>query len=138
MPRFIAYLSIVICTSACVDPVQADDLFEGTWINDRGSVVVIEQKDDTLSGHYQTALGQPDEAERFPLTGWAQGDVISFAVNFKGYGSITAWNGQLSENEDGPYIRTLWHLSRNVEDKDEEEDMWSSVIAGASDFRRVK
>ncbi|MBC6404074.1 MAG: hypothetical protein GDA35_10760 [Hyphomonadaceae bacterium] len=99
---------------------------------------MIEQTGERLSGYYQTAIGRPDESETFPLTGWTQGDMISFSVNFKGYGSITAWNGQLSKDESGPYIRTLWHLSRNVDDEDESKDMWSSVIAGASEFRRAK
>lgn len=126
-----------LLTLCACQPVQAEDVFDGTWINDRGSVVVLDQTGERLSGHYQTALGQPNKSATFPLTGWVQGDVISFTVNFKGYGSITAWNGQMSEDDNGDYIRTLWHLSRNVEDKDEDDDMWSSVIAGASEFRRV-
>ena len=91
-----------------------------------------------MSGYYQTALGQPDKSKRFPLTGFAEGDQITFTVNFKGYGSMTSWTGQMSEDEKGPYIRTLWNLTRDVEDENEADDMWNSITSGASDFRPMK
>ena len=117
---------------------QADDksaLFEGQWINDRNSSVTFIETKGILSGYYQTALGQPDKSKKFPLTGFVEGDQITFTVNFKGYGSLTSWTGQLSEDNDGPYIRTLWHLTRDVADTKENDDLWQSITAGASDFR---
>ncbi len=117
---------------------QADDksaLFEGQWINDRNSSVTFIETKGVLSGYYQTALGQPDKSKKFPLIGFVEGDQITFTVNFKGYGSLTSWTGQLSEDNDGPYIRTLWHLTRDVADTKENDDLWQSITAGASDFR---
>ena len=114
---------------------RSADLFSGQWTNDRNSAVVFENKGGLLSGYYQTALGQPDKSNRFPLTGFVQGDQITFTVNFKGYGSLTSWTGQLSEDSEGPYIRTLWNLTRDVEDAKEDDDLWQSIISGASDFR---
>jgi len=64
--------------------------------------------------------------------------VFEFTVNFKGYGSLTSWTGQLSEDSEGPYIRTLWNLTRDVEDAKEDDDLWQSIISGASDFRPVE
>jgi len=113
-------------------------LFEGQWINDRNSAVRLIEKDELLSGYYQTALGQPDKSKQFPLTGFAEGDQITFTVNFKGYGSMTSWTGQLTEDEKGPYIRTLWNLTRDVKDENEADDMWNSITSGASDFRPMK
>ena len=120
------------------DRPDAQDLFEGQWINDRNSAVSFTNNDGLLSGYYQTALGEPDKSKKFPLTGFVEGDQITFTVNFKGYGSLTSWTGQLTEDENGPYIRTLWNLTRDVEDEQEDNDLWNSITSGASDFRRMK
>ncbi len=127
----------VLMSSACAQAQERPSLFDGQWINDRDSAVTFTESGGLLSGHYQTALGQPDKSKRFALTGFMQGDQITFTVNFKGYGSMTSWTGQLSEDENGPYIRTLWHLTRDVEDAAEDDDLWKSITAGASEFRRV-
>jgi len=55
-----------------------------------------------------------------------------------GYGSLTSWTGQLTQDETGPYIRTLWNLTRDVADEKEGEELWNSITSGASDFRRVE
>ncbi len=112
-------------------------VFSGTWENERGSEVVFSSANGLLSGFYQTNVGQPDKGQKFPLTGFESGDQITFTVNFGRYGSMTSWTGQLTEDEDGPYIRTLWHLTRDVADEKEDHDLWKSITAGASEFRRA-
>lgn len=124
------------CCAQAQEPVAKSDLFSGQWQNDRGSAVTFEIEEGLLSGFYQTNLGEPGKSKKFPLTGFAEGDQITFTVNFKGYGSMTSWTGQLTEDADGPYIRTLWNLTRDVEDNIEDTDMWKSITSGASDFRR--
>ncbi len=146
------YLSLILaatcltpsCASAQSIPDKAvktaasdmPKLFAGTWENDRGSQVHFIENAGRLSGHYQTHVGQPDTSQKFPLTGFSQGDVITFTVNFHPFGSMTSWSGQLTENENGPYIKTLWHLTRDVPDAKEDADLWKSITAGASEFRR--
>ena len=120
--------------SACQADAQ-DNSLSGTWVNERGSAVSFTETDGLLLGHYQTQLGNPDPDARFPLTGFLEGDQLTFTVNFKGYGSLTSWTGQMSEDADGPFIRTLWHLTRDVPDAEEEDDLWSSIIAGSAVFR---
>lgn len=114
------------------------DLFSGTWENDRGSGVTFAVKEGLVSGFYQTALGAPDKSKKFPLVGFTKGDQITFTVNFTGFGSLTSWTGQLTRDEAGDYIRTLWNLTRDVPDEKEDDDLWQSIVSGASDFRRVK
>ncbi|GGX67769.1 hypothetical protein GCM10011309_16800 [Litorimonas cladophorae] len=109
----------------------------GAWVNERGSSVTFTENAGLLSGYYNTQLGNPDPASRFPLTGFIEGDQLTFTVNFKGYGSLTSWTGQISEDAEGVYIRTLWHLTRDVPDAQEEDDLWSSIIAGPATFRRA-
>lgn len=136
---FLAILILALPACAAAQTGGDPDLFSGAWNNDRGSQVVLENTDGLLSGYYQTNLGQPDKSAKFPLTGFAQSDQITFTVNFKGYGSMTSWTGQLTEDDDGlPYIRTLWNLTRDIPDADEDDDMWNSITSGASDFRRAK
>ena len=118
--------------------IERSNLFDGQWVNDRNSAVTFAEHDGLLTGFYQTALGQPETSTKFLLTGFVEGDQITFTVNFKGYGSLTSWTGQLTEDASGkPYIRTLWNLTRDVLDEDEQDDMWNSITSGASDFSRV-
>ena len=133
-------LAFALALSGCAAlpaPATAHSL-DGIWVNEAGSAVAFSVADDgRISGDYRTELGAPDSGARFPLTGWAQRDVVSFSVSFTNFGSITSWSGQISEDRDGDYIRTLWHLSRDVADEAEEEDLWQSITAGAAVFRRV-
>ncbi|MGB0907328.1 MAG: avidin/streptavidin family protein [Maricaulaceae bacterium] len=138
-------LGLSACAQALDKPLESivenapASLFDGTWENDRGSAAVLETlPDGRLTGHYQTNVGQPDKGQKFPLTGFAEGDQLTFTVNFKGYGSITAWAGQHSVDAKGEFIKTLWHLTRDVDDAAETDDMWGSITAGASTFRRLK
>ncbi len=117
--------------------VTSQDLFSGVWENDRGSQVTFINQNGVLSGVYQTNVGQPDKSQKFPLTGFAESDQITFTVNFKNYGSMTSWTGQLTQDTNGPYIRTLWHLTRDVPDPAEDDDLWKSITSGASEFRPI-
>lgn len=116
---------------------KAHDL-DGVWVNEAGSAVEIQVADNgSLSGHYQTELGQPDADSQFVLTGWAQGDVVAFSVSFTGFGSITSWSGQLAKDDKGDFIRTLWQHTRDIPEGEEAEDLWRSITAGAATFRRA-
>lgn len=125
------------CQMVSATPAYAHTL-DGLWVNEAGSAVEIEVADDgSLSGQYRTELGQPDADSQFTLTGWAQGDVVAFSVSFTGFGSITSWSGQLAQDDEGAFIRTLWQHTRDIADADEAEDLWRSITAGAATFRRV-
>lgn len=141
MFKFIQTFAVCAFTLGLACCAQAQDgttdLFSGTWKNDRGSQVTFTVTDGKLSGFYQTNVGQPDKSQKFPLTGFVEGDQITFTVNFKSYGSMTSWTGQLTDGNTKPYIRTLWHLTRDVPDDKEDDDLWKSITAGASTFMRV-
>ena len=112
--------------------------FNGSWQNEAGSLVTFVVNDGEVHGIYQTNVGQPDKNQSFALIGFTEGDQITFNVNFKGYGSMTAWVGQMTLDDEGrPYIRTLWHLTRNKEDAEEKDELWQSIITGASNFVAV-
>lgn len=104
-----------------------------------GSQVRFTVKEGAVNGTYNTNVGEPDKAQSFPLIGQVNGDQIVFTVNFKDYGSMTAWVGQVTVNAKGEtYLRTLWHNTKDIEDAKEKDDIWGSIRTGASQFVRVK
>lgn len=133
----LSLLGLTSCAQAAeTNPKTEDCLVAGQWINERGSAVTLSCDGDKLMGVYNTNVGQPDKGQSFPLTGWAEGDTVSFTVNFKGYGSITAWVGQIETAAGTEQLKTLWHLTRDIDDAAETDDMWKSITSGASNFTR--
>lgn len=111
---------------------------EGVWKNGLGSEMVLGvDAAGNVKGIYKTNVGMPASTEEFPLVGFASGDLISFTVNFGKYGSLTAWTGQHTENEEGdPEIHTLWHLAENILDEQEPYHIWAGILAGSNRFTR--
>ena len=118
---------------------------QGRWVNQAGSVMTLEVKEDgRLTGTYATALGCRPGVEQ-PLVGSCSGHGVTFSVLFVGCGSTTAWAGTVEvsaegpeasgngtgegEAKEGPVIHTLWHLVRGG------EPAWDSIVAGRSTFR---
>lgn len=127
---FVIFLTLAFGGQAWANPVA------GTWQNEAGSVVHIEAGEDgQLTGYYQTELGAPDDDSLFPLTGWHNGDAVAFSVRFEGFSSITSWSGQVSKDEEGPFIRTLWHYTKDIPDEKEADDLWRSINSGFAIFR---
>ena len=100
-------------------------------------MIVEADADGRLSGRYCSELGRVEAESCHPLTGWVTGDVVGFSVRFDPPGSVTSWSGQIGEDENGPYFRTLWNLSRDVPDAEEPDRMWESVVSGFAVFRRA-
>jgi hypothetical protein len=128
------FASILLCacqTKAIATPLQ------GEWVNESGSLMIVSVNDQTgqLSGRYCSELGRVDPDSCHPLTGWITGDVVGFSVRFDPPGSVTTWSGQISQDSTGPYLRTLWNLSRDVPEAEEDDRLWESVISGYAVFR---
>ena len=131
------WLPALLAVAACA-PATAHDL-DGAWRNEGGSIMIVTVDGEGLiTGRYCSELGRVEPDSCHPLTGWVTGDVVGFTVRFDPPGSITAWSGQVGEEADGPYLRTLWHLSRDVPDPDEADRLWESVISGFATFRPVE
>jgi len=73
---------------------------EGKWINELGSVLVIDriQSDGEIVGNYASSTGV--DGKIFPMQGWINASEINpaeinvaFTVRWEGYGSITSWTG---------------------------------------------
>ncbi|MAS92657.1 MAG: hypothetical protein CMO55_05615 [Verrucomicrobiales bacterium] len=139
----------------------------GLWINRKSSLLrifdlkaVTEGTNRThyrIKGAYQTGVGRPDSTTRFPVTGFVTGDQIVFTVSFRvadnnreddePKDAMTAWAGQImpdQENCEIQTLQTLWHLTRNVVEGEDDTDPnpekdhgWASLLAGADTFRKI-
>ncbi|GAB5566167.1 MAG: avidin/streptavidin family protein [Winogradskyella sp.] len=110
----------------------------GVWENQLDSeMTLIMESSGSLSGKYKTAVGKPSDSEEFDLIGVVTGDLVAFIVNFGKYGSLTSWTGQVVENSGKQVIQTLWHLSKNIKDENEEDEIWGSLLTGAGNFTRT-
>lgn len=142
MFRIFVFTLLLSVISSCVsagDRQITDIDFNGNWQNTLGSELHFIVENGQVSGSYNTNVGAPDKSKSFPLRGQAQGDQIVFTVNFKSYGSMTAWVGQVTQDQSGtPYLRTLWHNTKDIKDSEEQDNIWGSIRTGASEFRRVK
>jgi Avidin family len=128
--------------SAKVSSVSSPN-FGGTWANELGSEMTLTVRGTEVSGTYTSKVsrevagkgGGPTPAS--PLVGFVNGDQMSFVVNWgTKYASLTAWVGQLVSVDGVETIRTLWHLTQNVDEDDEPTGLWHSVLTGADNFTR--
>ena len=111
--------------------------FDGVWRNELKSEMELKTNaNGTIYGEYKTAVGAPGKTEKFELTGFVSGDLISFTVNFCNYGSLTSWAGQLTTEDGVEVIKTMWLLARNIKDADEHEDIWGAILTGYDNFKR--
>ena len=126
-------LSLYLLAPFCILPAQS---LTGAWQNELGSILIIDSlsADDVIYGEYRSSSGV--DGRIFSLQGWANQKepeismAISFTVHWGDYGSITSWTGFLDEDDDGPYIKTLWHLVRP-----NETELWERIITNSSTFR---
>jgi len=111
-------------TGAAVD-------FSGIWKNELGSKMTLSQKNDVLSGTYESAVsagGQPTSGD---LQGYVDGNLIAFVVHWKQFQAITAWVGQTNP-KNSKQISTLWQMTSKVGAGEE----WASINAGADYFTK--
>lgn len=68
-----------------------DGTFDGTWVNERGSGMILKQRDEAISGHYRTQIGNDTVARReHAIVGLANGTTIGFVVSWPAALSLTA------------------------------------------------
>jgi hypothetical protein len=71
-------------------------MFAGTWINDRGSAMLLEQNGEAISGRYLTKIGhEAVVGSEHRIVGLANGTTIGFVVAWPAAGSLTSWTGRL-------------------------------------------
>ena len=114
--------------------------FEGTWVNELGSALIIDSIsiEGKIFGQYASSTGV--DGKIFALEGWVNSRKdfpteknLSFSVRWEGYGSITSWTVYCIEAGKGPEIKTIWNLVRSGKEFD-----WERIITNSSTFRPFK
>ena len=111
----------------------------GKWVNQHGSYLEIYMAvHGKISGTFKTGVGAHDPDEEFIISGLANGNLISFSVNFQKHGCITSWAGHLTSEKEEDRMETMWHLTRALPKKTEHESLWAGIWTGADTFTRVE
>jgi len=114
-------------------------MFAGTWVNDRGSAMILEQHGDRISGRYVTRIGHEDVADKeHSIVGAASGTTIGFVVAWLAAGSVTSWVGRVEVDGDGTHrLHTVWHLVRSASGEPPRAlGIWESFLTNSSVFTR--
>lgn len=111
--------------------------FNGVWRNELHSEMRLTlDAQGGVTGKYKTGVGTPGPVEECDLVGFASGDLLSFTVIFGAYGSLACWAGQHTVENGAEVIKTLWLMTRDVQDPDEPSNLWGATWTGANTFRR--
>jgi hypothetical protein len=110
---------------------------DGSWYNEHGSKMTLEiAPDGQLEGTFESALGLAAPGERFPVAGFASGDLVAFTVNFGKYLSLTSWVGYRAVEDDGDEVlRTTWQMAVSPPAAKMDE-RWKGTWTGTNLFRR--
>ena len=110
---------------------------DGTWYNEHGSKMTLEiASDGQVIGTFESAVGLAAPGERFPVTGFATGDLVAFTVNFGRYLSLTTWVGYRAVEDDGEEVlRTTWQMAVSPPAAKIDE-RWKGTWTGPNLFRR--
>jgi len=122
-------------SAKAVTPTASPPDFSGHWKNQYTSTMDLTVTGSDVKGSYTSASSGGGGPVTGPLKGYVSGDLMSFLVLWPG-GSMTAWVGQMVDDQAAPKIKTLWHLVTNIQDADESERFWMSVFTGADEFTR--
>src|SRR5579864_8906572 len=85
--------------------------FAGVWKNEYKSTMTLTVTGNMLSGAYTSKVSGANKETRGTLTGYTNGDLISFVVRWDESASITAWVGHLVVEDGTEAIETLWQLT---------------------------
>jgi hypothetical protein len=116
----------------------------GTWTNDAGSQLILEEAEGILSGFYRTSIGAADQSKSYRVVGWQNGRCIGFTVSWHPESdSVTSWTA-LMDGEQGCELHSVWTLVRSRKLIKFEHDIseretapWEAFSVQASRFRRV-
>ncbi len=122
-----------------------DDVdLRGSWVNQNSSVLWIdEQSEGHISGRFSSQKGRAAKGVSYGLRGCVNGELASFAVNFRdgaaNLSAITSFSGRYVRAADGTErLHTVWILSRQYEDeaKSKPTQAWNSFITNSDVFER--
>lgn len=126
--------------SIMLEPIARDARidFAGTWHNQHGSTMDLEVgARGEVTGRFRTAVGLAEPGEEFAVTGFVQGDMVAFTVDFGARRSLTAWVGHGCVEGGVARLETLWQMVV-AGPSSGARPPWRGTWAGADTFARAR
>jgi len=129
----------------CGIDMSANDVdLLGAWVNQNDSVLWVDaQADGRFSGRFVSKKGRAAKGLTYSVHGSVNGELVSFAVNFRGDGdnlsAITSFSGRFERGANGiDRVHTIWTLARQYEDpsRSKPTHVWNTFITNADVFER--
>ncbi len=112
-------------------------LFSGLWCNELNSemTLLVDEK-GRVSGSYSAVNGTGNRTSH-AVTGFANGDLIGFTVDFTHGNMICSWTGHAVKESGNDVIKTQWNLVKTLEGEDFAIETWGATHCGSNTFKRV-
>jgi hypothetical protein len=110
---------------------------DGTWYNELGSLLTITSSGSSISGTYQTAVGNAEgiydlvgsiNSDTDPAVGW----VVLWSNQYGDRNSLTCWAGQYFSDGNPEVLITMWLLRTETM----EGQNWAATQVGEDVFYR--
>jgi hypothetical protein len=111
--------------------------FTGEWKNQYGSILKLTESGGTLTGEFESGVGDNGQTLWVEVAGRVLDDVVTFHAAYPDLGTLVSWTGQMTSDAGGDVIRTQWLHATNVCDPNEPEWLWAATRIGADKFHRV-
>jgi hypothetical protein len=116
----------------------------GRWVNQNNSILWIdEQANGRIAGRFTSKKGRAAKGTAYVVHGCVNGELASFAVNFRGddhnLSAITNFSGRYAREADGvERLHTVWILARQYEDEAHAKptQVWNSFITNTDVFEK--
>ena len=133
--QIVALFSLLTAFNAVADLNNVN--FSGEWINQRDSILILENVDDSgLKGTFTTAVANTQSCvgKAVPINGIHNGNAAAFSLSMESCGSpvAIAFSGTLQIDENNKETLSTMYL---VQWKG--EDTWKSRVIGTDTFVRA-
>ncbi len=118
-------------------PTSASN-FNGVWRNELNSEMTIHIDDaGRVTGVYSPGVDNSISENNHPLVGFANGDLISFAVDFEHQHMVCSWTGHIVVEQNTDVIKTQWNLVKHIGREEFSMESWGATHSGSNSFKRV-
>lgn len=110
---------------------------EGKWSNTKDSLLELTQNGNSITGTFDSGVGDGGLVIKAPIVGWVNGDRVTFAATYEAFGTVVAWVGQVRGEPGNPVIDAHFLHESNVLESEETEKLWASTRTGSDQFSKV-
>lgn len=118
-------------------PASASN-FNGVWRNELNSEMTITvEESGRIFGEYRPGAADGVSDSSHPLVGFANGDLITFSVDFEHHKMVCSWTGHAVTEQNSDVIKTQWNLVKHLDGEEFSMETWGATHCGSNSFKRV-